>query len=188
MYTAEVKAGETVVVFGCGGVGMNVVQVASASGGRVIAVDLSEEKLDLARRLGARETIHPPSVGDVPKAVRRLSDGGADVALEAIGKASVLRQAFDSVRTGGRLVVVGFCAEEMPLPVGRVMFREITMLGSLGCRPVDYPPLIEMVKDGKLKLKELVTHRFPLERIDDAFELLRRGESLRSIVLPGSPA
>lgn len=182
---AQVRPGESVAVFGCGGVGMNVVQVAAASGGRVIAVDLSEEKLELARRLGAQETIHPPTAEDVPKAVRRLTDGGAEVALEAIGKPAVLRQAFDSLRTGGRLVVVGFSVEEMPLPAGRVMFREIAVLGSLGCRPVDYPPLIEMVRDGKLKVKELVTHRFPLERINEAFDVLRRGESLRSIVLPG---
>jgi Zn-dependent alcohol dehydrogenase len=65
------------------------------------------------------------------------------------------------------------------------MFREVTVLGSLGCRPVDYPPLIRMVADGRLKVKELVTHRFPLERINDAFDLLRRGQALRSIVLPG---
>jgi len=182
---AKVHPGETVVVFGCGGVGMNVVQVASASGGRVIAVDLSEEKLGLARRLGASEAIHPPAAGDVPKAVRRATDGGAEVAFEAIGHPATIRQAFDSLRTGGRLVVVGFAAEEVPIPAGRLMFREITLLGSLGCRPVDYPPLIRMVRDGRLKVKELVTHRFPLEQIGEALDLLRRGESLRSIVLPG---
>jgi Zn-dependent alcohol dehydrogenase len=68
------------------------------------------------------------------------------------------------------------------------MFREITVMGSLGCRPVDYPPLIQMVRDGRLKVKELVTHRFPLQRIGEAFDLLRSGVSLRSIVLPGQRA
>jgi 6-hydroxycyclohex-1-ene-1-carbonyl-CoA dehydrogenase len=181
----EVRPGDTVVVFGCGGVGMNVVQVAATAGARVIAVDLSEAKLERARSLGAHEVIHPPAAGDVPKAVRKLTDGGADVALEAIGNPVTLRQAFDSLRNGGRLVVVGFTAQEVPVPAGRIMFREISVVGSLGCRPVDYPPLIRLVLDGRLKVKELVTHRFPLGRIDEAFELLRRGESLRSIVLPG---
>ena len=181
---AEVRPGDQVAVFGCGGVGMNVVQVAAAAGGRVIAVDLSEEKLELARKLGAAATLHPPSAGDAPKAIRKLTDGGADVALEAIGLPATIRQAFDSLRNGGRLVVVGFSGEEVPLSAGRIMFREISVLGSLGCRPVDYPPLIRLVRDGRLKVKELVTHRFPLARINDAFDRLRRGEALRSIIVP----
>ena len=185
---AQVRPGETVAVFGCGGVGMNVVQVAAAAGGRVIAVDLSEDKLERARKLGAAEVIHPRTAGEVPKAVRRLTDGGADVALEAIGRPATIRQAFDSLRAGGRLVIVGYTAEEVPIPAARVMFREITVMGSLGCRPVDYPPLIQMVRDGRLKVKELVTHRFPLQRIGEAFDLLRSGASLRSIVLPGQRA
>jgi threonine dehydrogenase-like Zn-dependent dehydrogenase len=88
------------------------------------------------------------------------------------------------VRTGGRLVVVGYASEEVPLPVSRMMFREIEVLGSLGCRPVDYPPLIRLVAEGRLKVKELVSHRFPLEGINEAFDRLRRGEALRSIVVP----
>jgi 6-hydroxycyclohex-1-ene-1-carbonyl-CoA dehydrogenase len=181
----EVRPGDLVAVFGCGGVGMNVVQIAAAAGGRVVAVDLSEEKLALARRFGAAEVVHPPSAGDAAKAVRRLTDGGADVAFEAIGLPATIRQALDSVRSGGRLVIVGYASEEVPIAAGRVMFREVTVLGSLGCRPVDYPPLIRMVADGRLKVKELVTHQFPLERINEAFDLLRRGQALRSIVLPG---
>ena len=181
---AEVRPGDTVAVFGCGGVGMNVVQVAAAAGGRVIAVDLSEDKLERARKLGAAATIHPPSAGDVTKAIRRLTEGGADVALEAIGRPATIRQAFDSLRAGGRLVIVGYSTEEVPIPAARIMFREITVMGSLGCRPVDYPPLIQMVRDGRLKVKELVTHRFPLQGIEEAFDLLRQGTSLRSIVLP----
>jgi 6-hydroxycyclohex-1-ene-1-carbonyl-CoA dehydrogenase len=184
----EVRPGDSVAVFGCGGVGMNVVQVAAAAGARVIAVDISEEKLGMARRFGAAEVVHPPSAGDAAKAVRRLSDGGVDVAFEAIGLPETTRQAFDAVRNGGRLVAVGFTAKDVPIAFGRVMFREISVVGSLGCRPVDYPPLIRMVADGRLKVKELVTHRFPLERINEAFDLLRRGAALRSIVLPGKAA
>jgi 6-hydroxycyclohex-1-ene-1-carbonyl-CoA dehydrogenase len=181
----EVRPGESVAVFGCGGVGMNLVQIAAAAGGRVVAVDVSEEKLEKARRFGASEVVDARKAGDVPKAVRRLTDGGADVAFEAIGLPATIRQAFDSVRTGGRLVVVGYASEEVPLPASRIMFREIAVLGSLGCRPVDYPPLIRLVAEGRLKVKELVTHRYPLEGINEAFDRLRRGEVLRSIVVPG---
>jgi len=183
---AQVRPGESVVVFGCGGVGINVVQVAAVAGGRVIAVDLSEKKLEMAKKFGAQETIHAAAVENVPKAVRKLTGGGAEVALEAIGIPGTIRQAFDSLRTGGRMVIVGFCAEEVPLSAGRIMFREISLMGSLGCRPVDYPPLISLVRDGRLKVKEVVTHRFPLDKIHEAFDLLRSGESLRSIVLPAA--
>jgi 6-hydroxycyclohex-1-ene-1-carbonyl-CoA dehydrogenase len=179
-----VRPGDSAVVFGCGGVGINVVQIAAAAGARVIAVDLSEEKLERARALGAREVVHPPTAGDAPKTIRKMTDGGAEVAFEAIGHPATIRQGFDSLRAGGRLVVVGYSAEEVPISAARVMFREITVLGSLGCRPADYPPLIAMVRDGKLKVKELVTHRFPLSRIGEALDLLRSGGSLRSIVLP----
>jgi threonine dehydrogenase-like Zn-dependent dehydrogenase len=184
----EVRPGDSVAVFGCGGVGMNVVQVAAASGARVIAIDISEEKLAMARRFGAFEVVHTPTAGDPARSVRRLSDGGVDVAFEAIGLPETTRQAFDAVRNGGRLVAVGFTAKDVPIAFGRLMFREITVVGSLGCRPVDYPPLIRMVADGRLKVRELVTHRFPLERINEAFDLLRRGAALRSIVLPGKAA
>jgi len=119
--------------------------------------------------------------------VRKLSDGGVDVAFEAIGLPETTRQAFDAVRNGGRLVAVGFTSKDVRSPSpGDV--REISIVGSLGCRPVDYPPLIRMVADGRLKVKELVTHRFPLERINEAFDLLRRGAALRSIVVPGKTA
>jgi 6-hydroxycyclohex-1-ene-1-carbonyl-CoA dehydrogenase len=181
----EVRPGDTVAVFGCGGVGMNLVQIAAAAGGRVVAIDQVDRKLEMARNIGASAVIDARTSGDVAKAVRRATDGGADVCFEAIGRPATIRQAFDSVRTGGRLVVVGYAAEEVPLPVSRVLFGVVTVLGSLGCRPADYPPLIRMVAEGRLRLKELVSHRFPLEGIHEAFDRLRRGEVLRSIVVPG---
>ena len=180
----RVRPGDRVVVFGCGGIGLNVVQVAAALGARVIAVDLLEEKLDWARRLGAAETIHPPQVERVDKAVRQLTDGGADLAFEAIGLPAVQEQAFACLRPGGRLVLVGFAGEAMRLDGGRTMYRELEILGSLGCRAVDYRRVIEWVAQGRLRLAELVTARFPLEKINDAFDCLRQGKGVRSVVTP----
>ncbi|MGE0354788.1 MAG: zinc-binding dehydrogenase [Gemmatimonadales bacterium] len=179
---ARVAPADWVVVFGCGGIGLNLVQMAVAVGARVIAVDLAEAKLDWARRLGAAAAINP-AAGKVDKAVRALTGGGADVALEAIGRAATQEQAFACLRTGGRLVLVGYSPETMALNAGRVMFREIEVLGSLGCRPVDYPRAIELVRQGRIRLTELVTHRFPLDRIGEAFDVLRRGEAIRAVVV-----
>jgi len=180
----RVRPGDAVVVVGCGGIGLNVVQMATAVGARVVAVDVVEEKLEWARRLGAADTVHAPSVERVDKAVRRATGGGADVAFEAVGKAVTQEQALACLKTGGRLVLVGYSPEIMALNAGRVMFRELEVVGSLGCRPVDYPRVIEMARSGAVKVTDLVTRRFALEEIDEAFDALRSGATIRSIVVP----
>jgi 2-desacetyl-2-hydroxyethyl bacteriochlorophyllide A dehydrogenase len=183
---AQARPGDTVVVFGCGGVGINVVQVAAAVGATVIAVDIQDAKLEWARKLGAVETVNPEKEENVGKTIRKLTGGGADIAIEAIGIPDVMKTAFSCLRTGGRLVVVGYSHKDLALNAGRIMYREMEVVGSLGCRPVDYPRLIEMARIGKIRVKELVTHRFPLDDINAAFDLLRSGDptALRSIAIP----
>jgi 6-hydroxycyclohex-1-ene-1-carbonyl-CoA dehydrogenase len=181
----RVRAGDTVAVFGCGGLGMNVVQCAAAFGATVIAVDVHEAKLEIARSLGARATVDARAVARVDKEIKKLAGGGADVAFECIGKPPTIRAAFDSLRRGGRLCVVGFSPEEVPFAVAKLMYYEVEVVGALGCPTVEYPRLVELVRQGRLQLGPMVTARLPLEDINDAFDLLRRGEGLRSIVLPG---
>ncbi|MEE9554622.1 MAG: zinc-binding dehydrogenase [candidate division Zixibacteria bacterium] len=179
---AEVKPGDTVVILGCGGVGINLVQVAAAVGGSVIAVDISPEKLEWAKKFGADVTINPKEDEKWTKTVRKMTGGGADVAIEAIGNPTTIETAFNSLRSGGRLVVLGYTHKDISLNAGKIMYREMEIVGSLGCRPVDYPKLIELCRMGKIKVKELVTGRYPLDKINDAFDLLRKGEGLRSII------
>ncbi len=183
---AEVKPGDTVVVFGCGGIGINCVQVAAAVGGTVIAVDIVDRKLELAQEFGATAVINPTKVEKLGKEIKKLTGGGADIAIEAIGRADTIQEAFGTLRKGGRLVVVGFAGENMSVNAGKIMFFEMEIVGSLGCRPVDYPKIIEMARLGKIKVKELVTNRYPLEKINDAFDLLRAHDEnvIRSIVIP----
>jgi propanol-preferring alcohol dehydrogenase len=181
---ARVQPGDMVVVFGCGGVGINAVQLASAVGGYVIAVDINERKLEWAAQFGAAKTINASKVERVSKEVKKLTGGGADIAMEVIGNPQTIEEAFDCVRVGGRLCVVGYTHEKIAVVAGKIMFKELEIVGSLGCRPVDYVPLIRMVEQGKIDLKRLVTHRFSLEEIGKAFEVMKEGLSLRSIVLP----
>jgi len=180
----RVRPGDAVVVFGCGGVGLNVVQLASALGARVVAVDTSADKLAWAERLGATATLDPAAVDRVDKALRGLTGGGADVAFEVVGKPETQEQALAALKTGGRAVLVGYSPDSMTLNSGRVMFRELEVTGSLGCRPVDYPRVIELVRQERIRLKELVTHRFPLERIGEALDTLRSGAAIRVVVTP----
>ena len=182
---AQVRPGDSVVVFGCGGVGINVVQVASAAGGSVIAVDIVDYKLDMAKKLGAQHTINSSGKEDkaLLKEIRILTGGGADIAIEAIGNPKTIELASEAVKAGGLHCQVGYTHHSVPMNAGRLMFREIEIKGSLGCRPVDYPNIIEMVKTGKIQLEPVVTHKFKLEDIDKAFDLMRKGESLRSIIV-----
>lgn len=180
---ARIEPGEVVVVFGCGGVGINAVQMAAVAGAIVIAVDIADRKLEWARQFGAQQ-VYNPTGRDAVKELRKLTAGGPDVVLEVIGNPTTIAQGYDLVRTGGRLCVIGYTNQPVSLNPAKLMYREVTVLGSLGCRPVDYPRLIEMVRVGKVQVRAQVTHRFPLEKIGDAFEVMKRGESLRSIVIP----
>ncbi|HJW90945.1 MAG TPA: zinc-binding dehydrogenase [Anaerolineales bacterium] len=180
----QVKPGDWVVVFGCGGIGLNLVQIAAAVGGQVIAVDIVDEKLDWARRLGAQAVINPTTVERVDKEVRKLTAGGANIGFEAIGNPTTQAQTFACLRTGGRFVVVGYSDKPMLLDTSRVMYREMEIIGSLGCRAVDYPRVIQLVRRGQLKVKELVTARFSLPEINQGFDALRRGQGIRSVIVP----
>lgn len=185
-HRAQVRLGETVAIFGCGGVGINAVQFAALAGAHVIAVDIDDRKLEFARRFGARDTLNPRQFERVDKELKKRTGGGVDVALEIIGKPETIRAAYDSLRPGGRLCVVGYSAEAVLLAFSRLMFHELSVVGSLGCRPGDYPELIGLVRAGRVQLGPLVTGRYSLSELFAGLETLRRGDGLRGIVLPGS--
>ena len=181
---AQVRAGERVVVVGCGGVGINAVQFARVAGAEVIAVDLNDRKLEVARTLGAAETVNPTRVDDVGKAVRKLWGDGADTTIEAVGTPTTIATAFSTLRRGGRLCLLGYSSAPAVLPAPRVMFLEYSVIGSLGCRPGDYPRVVELVRQGRVRLDPVVTGRVPLEEIESAAALLRKGEGFRTVVQP----
>ncbi len=183
---AQVKSGDTVAVFGCGGVGLATVQMANAIGANVIAVDVFDEKLQLAKKFGAVETINARNETDVPKKLRKISGRGIDIAIEVIGNPETIQHAYNSVRWGGRVVVVGYTDKDIVINAARLMFREIEIIGSLGCGLQDYPKLIDMIKYGKIKVKDLVSHKFKLAEINKGFELLEHGEPtlIRAIAIP----
>ena len=184
VHRAQVRPGELVAVVGCGGVGINVVQTAVQAGGRVVAVDVSPAKLELARSLGAEQTLDLSGGGGGALKAFRRSTGGVEVAFEAVGSPATFETAFGLLRRGGRLCMVGYSEAPVPLPLHRLMFHEFTVLGSLGCRPVDYPRVVELVRRGRLRLEPVVSAVLPLERIDEAVQRLRDGIRIRTVVSP----
>lgn len=185
------KPGDVAAVFGCGGLGMNCVQIAAAVGGHVIAVDFnipvkggdSKTKLQMARELGAAETIDAQN-NDVVKKIRNITGGGVDVAFEMIGRPETIRQAYNCLRPGGRLVVVGFSPKDASFSPGRLMVKELDIVGSCSCRTADIPRIIELVRRGKIKIEVLITAKFSLSEVNQALDRVRRGESIRTILVP----
>ena len=192
MYTGEVGTGDTVAVFGCGGVGCAAVAGARLAGAaRVIAIDLDAKKLELATRFGATDTVNA-STEDPVEAVRALTGGnGADVCIEAVGHPAVMEQAFFARDLAGTLVQVG-----VPTPDMRIDLPMIEFFGRGGrlkpswygdCLPSrDFPLLIDLYLQGRLDLDGFVSETITLEGVEDAFGRMQRGEVLRSVVVVGS--
>jgi S-(hydroxymethyl)glutathione dehydrogenase/alcohol dehydrogenase len=184
--TANVEAGATMAVFGTGGVGLSAVQGGVLAGAsQIIAVDLLDNKLEYARQFGATHTINAGRE-DPTAAILELTDGfGVDYAFDAIGRPSVSRQAFDVVRRGGTAVVVG-----IPPTGSEISVPEMTAAKTLkGCAmgsqrpPIDFPRLVDFYFQGRLKLDEMISHRYALVEINEAFAALARGANARGVIV-----
>jgi S-(hydroxymethyl)glutathione dehydrogenase/alcohol dehydrogenase len=187
--TARVEPGARVVVIGCGGVGLNVIQGARIAGAaRIIAVDVAREKLDLAANLGATDALLSGPGVDVPARVRELVPGGADYAFEAIGSPEIVRQAFECTRIEGTTVMVGSPPPGRDIAIdGRLLFSGRRLLGCMGGGNVpqrDIPRLVALYQGGSLKLEPLVSRRLGLDGVDVALEALRKGDGARTVITP----
>ena len=187
--TAQVPAGSSVVVIGAGGVGLNSVQGAALSGVTpLIAIDLLDNKLAMARSLGATHSINA-SKEDVVKRVRDLTSGrGADYVFVTVGSGQAMQQGMELLRKSGTIVLVGMPATGVKLSIEAVNFAGDgqRMLGSkMGSTRLrlDVPKLVELYQEGRLKLDELVTRRYPLEEINEAIAAAKRGEALRNVIV-----
>ena len=187
--TAKVKPGDTVAVYGCGGVGLNVIQGAALSGAsRIIAVDLAPAKLELARTFGATDLVNGKD-GNAPDQIRDLTDGlGVDFAFEVIGLPSVITEAYMSLKRGGKAIVVGVpgIGQMVEIPGQMISLEEKSVIGSLyGSANMkrDMPRLIELYQRKKLKLDELVSKRIKLEAVNEAFADMEKGAVARSVIV-----
>ena len=187
--TADIVRGDTVAVIGCGGVGLNVIQGAKWKGAeRIIAVDRFDSKLDMAKQFGATDLVNAGN-GDPVAQVQELTGGrGVDVSFEVIGLKDTVQQAFAMARRGGQAIIVGVPKMEqiMEIPIAmELLVNEKQVRGSwYGSSDVrrDVPRLVNLYKDGTLKLDELVSRRIGLDGINDAFTSMEAGEVARSVV------
>ena len=189
--TARIEAGSDVVVIGCGGVGLNVLQGAAIAGARaVIAVDLADDKLVAATVFGATAGVRADAT-DLAAQVRSLTSGrGADYVFVAVGAKSAIEQAFSLVGPGGAVVLVGLTAAGVSIEFDSMMVTVLNqrVLGSKmgsGRLPIDIPIFVSLYHDGRLKLDELVSATYPIEEINEAIASVNRGEARRNVIVFG---
>ena len=188
--TAKVRPGSNVAVFGLGGIGLNVIQGARMVGAdRIIGIDLNPAKRPLAEKFGMTDFVNPNEVGmdNVVKAIVDLTDGGVDYSFECIGNVKVMRQALECCHRGwGESIIIGVAGagqeistRPFQLVTGRV-WRGSAFGGAKGRS--DVPRIVDWYMSGKINIDDLITHTMPLDDINRAFDLMHKGESIRSVV------
>ncbi|WJR80386.1 S-(hydroxymethyl)glutathione dehydrogenase/class III alcohol dehydrogenase [Bradyrhizobium sp. NP1] len=191
VYTAKVWPGANVVVFGLGGIGLNVIQGARMVGAdKIIGVDINPAKAAMARKFGMTDFINPDEIGRdrVVQAIVDLTGGGADFSFECIGSAPTMRQALECCHRGwGESVIIGVApsgveitTRPFQLVTGRV-WKGSAFGGARG--RTDVPKIVDWYMEGKINIDDLITHTMPLDRINDAFDLMQAGKSIRSVVV-----
>ncbi|CAJ0582900.1 unnamed protein product, partial [Mesorhabditis spiculigera] len=188
--TAQVRPGDRVAVFGLGGVGLSAIQGAKNAGAaKIYAVDINESKFDAAKAMGATDFVNPKHVPEGGRFSQWFIEkhGAVDKTIECIGNVNVMKDAVEIVERGwGRVTIIGVAAagHELALNPGHFLTGK-TISGSLfgGWRSVDQVPgLVDDITSGKINVDPLITHRFPLERVEEAVELLKSGKSIRSVI------
>jgi len=189
LFTAKVEAGANVAVFGLGGIGLNVIQGAKMVGAdKIVGIDLNPKREALARKFGMTHFIDPKQVENVVDAVMQITDGGADYSFECIGNVLTMRQALECCHRGwGQSIIIGVAAagqeistRPFQLVTGRV-WKGSAFGGARG--RTDVPRIVDWYMEGKIQIDDLITHRLPLEKINEGFDLMERGESIRSVVV-----
>jgi len=189
IFTAKVEAGANVVVFGLGGIGLNVIQGARLVGAnRIVGVDVNPAREAIARRFGMTDFVNPKEVASVVDAIVQLTDGGADHSFECIGNVETMRQALECCHKGwGQSIIIGVApagAEIATRPFQLVTGRRWLGTAFGGARGrTDVPRIVDWYMDKRIAIDELITHRLPLDEINRGFELMKRGESIRSVVV-----
>ena len=189
LFTAQVEAGANVVVFGLGGIGLNVIQGARMVGAnRIIGVDTNPARETMARQFGMTDFINPKEVQNVVDAVVQLTDGGADYSFECIGNTTTMRQALECCHKGwGRSIIIGVAeagAEISTRPFQLVTGRKWEGSAFGGARGrTDVPKIVDWYMNGKIEIDPMITHVLSLEEINRGFDLMHAGQSIRSVVV-----
>ena len=188
-FDAKVEPGSTVAVFGLGGIGLNVIQGAKMVGAdRIIGIDINPTREKLGRNFGMSDFLNPNDIDDVTQVIIDMTDGGVDYSFECIGNVSTMRQALECAHKGwGESFIIGVAGAGLEIstrPFQLVTGRSWKGTAFGGARGrTDVPRIVEWYMEGKIQIDPLITHKLPLEEINSAFDLMHKGESIRSVII-----
>ncbi|MCZ7497387.1 zinc-dependent alcohol dehydrogenase family protein (plasmid) [Aminobacter sp. SR38] len=185
-HQARVAPGQWVAIHGCGGVGLSAIMIANALGARVIAVDITDEKLQLATALGAEVVINGRTTPDVPGAIVDVTGGGANVSVDALGSMTTCRNSIACLTKRGKHVQIGLLAGDQalpPIPMGRVVLRELEIIGSYGLQPFRYADMLAMITTGKLHPDKLIGRTISLEEAANALPRLDSSQDVGAVII-----
>jgi len=180
----NIHSGEKVVIFGSGGFGLSILQMAKLRGAKVYMVDIFDWKLQKAKEYGAEGILNSNKVDICEEGVMETIGGRADIVVETIGAPRTLMQSMNSLKKGGRLVLGGYTDNALPFLVGRIIRNEIAIIGASGAPRRKIPEVLQMIDDKKIQWENMVSHQFDLEHINDAINTLRMGQTIRSVIYP----
>lgn len=182
---ARVKHDDTVAIYGAsGGLGLICTQLVAGLGATVIGIGRKRWKLERAGELGASAVISTEEVDRADQAVKEMTGIGADISIDVTGVPAMIESAIRATRPGGRVVIVGFSFHKIQLGINRLIWHELNIMGSKNYNLRDMPDILELVQRGAVNLDKVISHRFQLEDINEAYQMLDRGEVLRGIVIP----
>ena len=188
VFDAKVEPGSNVVVFGLGGIGLNVIQGAKMVGAnKIIGVDINPSKVEIAKQFGMTDFVNPNEVENVVDRITELTGGGADYSFECIGNVNTMRQALECCHKGwGESYIIGVAGAGQEIstrPFQLVTGRSWKGTAFGGARGrTDVPKIVDWYMEGKINIDDLITHKMPLQDINKAFDLMHGGESIRSVV------
>ena len=181
-HKADVHAGDWLAVHGCGGIGLSTINIGAALGATVVAVDLNKDALDLAKQVGATATVQANDVDNVPETIKEITDGGADISVDALGIATTCRNSIECLSKLGRHIQIGMTTDEeggeISLPVDIMVNAEQEFVGVKGMPPSRYPELFHMIADDKLDPAELVTSVVGLEDVSNQLASMNNYDTL----------
>jgi alcohol dehydrogenase len=169
---AQVAPGEWIAVHGCGGIGLSAVMIAAAAGAQVIAIDIAQPALALARQFGATVTADASATTDIAEAIISATGGGAHVSIDALGSQATCTASINCLRRHGRHIQVGVLPDPPSVPMHRVMGLELTILGSHGMAARDYPPMLDLINAGRLRPDLMITKTIGLDDAPSALVAL----------------